>query len=259
MKRKSTLTQSAMLLAGTVLLSGCLATAPKDSDPITALNPPQSDLALYRQYGVNTVGDFKAVALDMKETGYVSGGSSHREMFKYFKDREVAAKTPGLTATQVKQQRIDAQKRRVDAERAAQQQALDKLFNAKWSIGGLSCDLGGGTYTEFGTQYKVGMRSYIRGRLNETNQRASKRFTVNDGGSITLSYTVYASGNRLMTELLGSPNAVVARSKMTYKVQGDTLYGLGSIERLRSERLGKASHPGFETSRERTESTKCPT
>lgn len=259
MKRKSALTHSTMLLACALLLSGCLATTPKDSDPITTLNPPSSDLALYRQYGVNTVGDFKAVALEMKETGYVSGASSHREMFDYFKDRAVAAKTPGLTATQVKQQRIDAQKRLVAAERAAQQQALDKLFNAKWSIGGVSCDLGGGTYREFGTQYKTGERSYIRGRLNETNQRASKRFTVNDDGSITLSYTVYAAGNRVMTEMLGSPNAVVARSKMTYKVQGDTLYGLGTIERLRMDRLDRSGHPGFKTARERIESTKCQT
>ena len=251
--------KSSLLLAGALLLAGCLATSPKDSDPIASLNPPAQDLALYKQYGVNTVGDFKAVALEMKNTGYVSDGSNHRDMFDYFRDRETASKTPGLTATQVKQQRLQVQDRLAQEKRQAKQRALDELFNAKWSIGNNSCDLGGGTYREFGTQYRVGERTFIRGKLNEIKSRASKKFTVNDDGSITLSSTVFAAGNRLMIDLLGSPNAVTSRSKMTYKIQGDKLYGMGTIDRLRLERIDKTRNPGFKTSRERTVSKRCPT
>ncbi len=250
--------KSFLFFTSAFLLSGCLATTPKDSDPIASLNPPKSDLVLYQQYGVDTVGDFKAVALEMKETGYISGRSSHREMFAYLKDRETAEKTPGLTATQVKQQRNEAEKLRLEKKREAEQQALDALFNAKWSIGKLDCDLGGGTYMEFGKQYRVGMRTLTRGRINETNQRASKKFTVNADGSIDLAYIIFAQGNGLMTQVLGSPNAVVSRSTMTYKIQGNKLYGQGTIDRLRIERLRETRNPGFKTSSERIESTRCP-
>lgn len=247
-----------LVFASTFLLTGCLATTPKDSDPIASLNPPKSELVLYEQYGVNTVGDFKAVVLEMKETGYISGQSSYREMFVYLEDRETADKTPGLTATQVKQQRTEAEKLRIEKKLEAEQKSLDLLFNAKWSIDEFDCDLGGGTYMEFGKQYRVGMRTLIRGRIYDTDQRTSKKFTVNDDGSITLSETIFAQGNALMTDLLGSPDAVVARGTMTYKIQGNKLYGQGTIDRLRSEQLGKTKNPGFTTSPERIESTRCP-
>lgn len=251
------LKKSTALLAGTLLLAGCLATTPKDSDPITSLNPPQQDLVLYQQYGVNTVGDFKAVALEMKDTGYVTGGGSYKVMFDYLKDRETAKKTPGLTATQVKQQRIQAEKQRAEEKRAAQQRALNELFNAKWSIGDLSCDLGGGTYKEFGEQYRMGMRSFIRGRLNETDQRTDKQFTVNDDGSITLSYTIFAAGNRLMTQMLGSPNAVVSRTTTTYRIKGNTLYGAGTDSLINVEQVGRTRNPGFTTRKQESISTRC--
>ena len=247
-----------LLLASTLFLSGCLTTAPKDSDPISSLNPSQQDLALYQQYGVNTVGGFKKTALEMKETGYVTGSTSHREMFTYLEDRETAKRTPGLTATKIKQQRVQAKKRVAEEKLAANQQALNALFDAKWSIANFSCNLGGGTYREFGEQFRGGERITSRGKIRETNQRTNKKFTVNDDGSITLSVTIYASGNRLMTQALGSPNAVVGRSKTTYKIQGDKLEGVGTIDRLRLEQLRSSRNPGFTTSQDRFVSTRCP-
>jgi len=93
---------------------------PKDSDPIELMNPPQDELALFKKYGIKTVGDFKKIVLEMKESGYlklVDNPGTYQAAFVYLKDREAARKTPGISAIDVIKKRKDESKRQSELKK----------------------------------------------------------------------------------------------------------------------------------------------
>lgn len=240
-------------------MTACAVRQPQDADSISSLNPPAQEMRIYQQYGIKTVGDWKTVVLEMKDSGYISQrDSSHLVMFDYLKDREVARKTPGMTALDVRRQREQASNDAKIQKKLNDQKILDALFSGTWSIGSYSCNLKGGLYMRFGENFPRGQQIISGGKITETNQKVFKRFTVNDDGTITNYYEIYAQGNNLMVKLLGSPNAIVSKTSVRYRVEGNKLYS-ESVDRIVDlDSLMNRQGVKYKTRTNKSVSSRCP-
>jgi hypothetical protein len=248
-----------IVLSLCVLMTACAVRQPQDSDPVSALNPPAQEMRIYQQYGIKTVGDWKAVVLEMKDSGYISQrDSSYVVMLDYLKDREVARKTPSMTALEVRTQREQASLEVKNKKILNDQKVLDALFSGTWSIGNYPCNFNGGLYMRFGEKFPRGQQIVTGGKITDTDQKVFKRFTVNDDGTITNYYEIYAQGNNLMEKLMGSPNAIVSKTSVKYRVEGNKLYS-ESVDRIVDlDSLVKRQGVKYKTRTNKSVSSRCP-
>jgi hypothetical protein len=248
-----------IVLSLCVLMTACAVRQPQDSDPVSALNPPAQEMRIYQQYGIKTVGDWKAVVLEMKDSGYISQrDSSYLVMLDYLKDREVARKTPGMTALDVRKQREQVANEAKIQKKLSDQKILNALFTGKWSIDDLPCNLNGGTYRRFGESFPRGEQLFMNGKITDTNQRVFKRFTVNDDGTITNYYEIYAHGNNLMEKLMGSQNAIVSATSVRYRIEGNKLYSESVDKSVDLDSLLKRQGTKYKTRTNKSVSSRCP-
>lgn len=108
----------------------------KDSDPVAILGSHSNrEAQLYKKYRINTVGDYKVVVREMRDSGYIEAADNSKNytlIFTYLKDREAARQQPGLTAKNILQARQDelsnaAERKRVTVEQAAPKDELGRL------------------------------------------------------------------------------------------------------------------------------------
>ena len=95
---------------------------------------------------------------------------------------------------------------------------LDKLFDKKWSLGGLPCNFNGGAYNRYSPQIEGGSDYYSNGKFNNSNQLQWFRYSALDENTIKYERRIYADNNRLMVQMLGSPTALVGKTitKITF-------------------------------------------
>lgn len=109
----STLAKSLNFFAIIFLLSACLATNLEihDGDPLSVLGGPAQHTAIYNNYNINTVGEWKELVQEMNDSGYLSdaeGANNYEITFRYLADRETAKSNPGKTALDIRLEREEA-------------------------------------------------------------------------------------------------------------------------------------------------------
>jgi hypothetical protein len=243
----------------TIYLASCASIAPQDSDPISSFNPSAQELQLYQKNGIKTVGDWKSAVLEMKNNGYINkNDTSHLILFDYLQDRELAKKTPGTTALDIRTQRVNAVQEANNQKKIKNQKILDTLFVSKWSLGNIPCDFNGGLYKQYSENFKMGIRLFINGKITETGQKVEKKFTVNDDGSITLVYKIYAQGNNLMEKMTGSANSVVSVTTENLRVDGRKLFVESNDKKIDLDKLLKKQGISYKSKITKSVGTKCP-
>jgi hypothetical protein len=216
-------------------------------------------MELYKKYGIETVGDWKSTVIEMRDSGYISkNDTSYLVMFEFLKDKETAKQNPGMTALDVRTQRQQTAKDAATQKKATDQKTLNALFSTKWSMGDIPCNLNGGTYKELGDNFRMGMRLVLNGKITETKQRTTSKFTVNNDGSVTHYYEIYAQGNKLMEQLLGSPNGIVSTTTVRYRIEGQKLHSDSIDNTVDLERLLKRQGLRFDRRTNSSISVKCP-
>ena len=113
MKFISTLAKSFNFFAIILLLSACLTTNVEiqDSDPLSVLGGSTQEITIYKNYNINTVGEWKALVMEMNDSGYLSGAegaNNYNITFTYLEDRETAKNNPGKTALDIRLEREEA-------------------------------------------------------------------------------------------------------------------------------------------------------
>jgi hypothetical protein len=105
-----------------------------------------------------------------------------------------------------------------DGEATAQNTSKDalpevarKIFNKKWSLSDLPCNLNGGTYTIYTNQPPSGETTYLAGKINRSEQRQDFEFRISDTEKNVLFriHTIFADGNKFVMQQVGNPNTVV--------------------------------------------------
>ena len=101
--------------------------------------------------------------------------------------------------------------------------ALSVLANKKWSLGDLPCNLNGGTYTIYTNLPPSGASEYLGGRTYQSEQMQDfeLRASATEKNIFFRRHTVYAKGNKLVTEQVGDPNTIVSEVKEKITLQGD--------------------------------------
>lgn len=87
-----------------------------------------------------------------------------------------------------------------------------KIFNKKWSLEDLPCDLNGGTYTIYTNQPPSGSTEYLAGKKNQSDQKQQFEFRTSNTEKNVLFrvWTIYADGNKFVMRQVGDPNTVVS-------------------------------------------------
>ncbi|MDA9164626.1 hypothetical protein N9O66_01585 [Alphaproteobacteria bacterium] len=95
---------------------------------------------------------------------------------------------------------------------------LDKLFDKKWSLGGLPCNFKGGAYSRYSPEIAGGSDFFSNGKFNNSDQLQWFRYFALDKNTIKYERRIYADNNRLMVQMLGSPTALVSKTitKITF-------------------------------------------
>jgi hypothetical protein len=91
-------------------------------------------------------------------------------------------------------------------------EAARKIFNKKWSLSDLPCNLSGGTYTIYTNQPPTGATEYLAGKNNQSEQRQDFEFRTSNTEKNVLFriHTIYADGNKFVMQQVGDPNTVVS-------------------------------------------------
>jgi hypothetical protein len=86
-----------------------------------------------------------------------------------------------------------------------------EIFNKKWSLSDLPCNLNGGTYTIYTNQPPSGETTYLAGKINRSEQRQDFEFRISDTEKNVLfrTHTIFADGNKFVMQRVGNPNTVV--------------------------------------------------
>ena len=95
---------------------------------------------------------------------------------------------------------------------------LDKLFDKKWSLGGLPCNFKDGAYNRYSPEIAGGSDFFSNGKFNNSDQLQWFRYFALDKNTIKYERRIYADNNRLMVQMLGSPTALVSKTitKITF-------------------------------------------
>jgi hypothetical protein len=98
-----------------------------------------------------------------------------------------------------------------------------KLFNKKWSLEDLPCNLNGGTYTIYSNQGPSGATQYLAGKKNESDQRQDFEFRTSntEKNAIFRRHTIYAGGNKFVMQHVSDPNTVVMEMVEKITFQGN--------------------------------------
>jgi hypothetical protein len=98
-----------------------------------------------------------------------------------------------------------------------------KIFNKKWSLSDLPCNLNGGTYTIYTNQPPTGATEYLAGKKNQSEQRQDFEYRTSDTEKNVLFrlHTIYADGNKFVMQQVGDPNTVVSEVVEKITLQSD--------------------------------------
>ena len=98
-----------------------------------------------------------------------------------------------------------------------------KIFNKKWSLSDLPCNLNGGTYTIYTNQPPTGATEYLAGKKNQSEQRQDFEFRTSNTEKNVLFriHTIYADGNKFVMQQVGDPNTVVSEVVEKITLQSD--------------------------------------
>lgn len=89
---------------------------------------------------------------------------------------------------------------------------LDKLFDKKWSLGGLPCNFKDGAYNRYSPEIAGGSDFFSNGKFNNSDQLQWFRYSALDKNTIKYERRIYADNNRLMVQILGSPTALISKT-----------------------------------------------
>jgi hypothetical protein len=99
-----------------------------------------------------------------------------------------------------------------DAPKESVPDIAQKIFNKKWSLSNLPCDLNGGTYTIYTNQPPTGATEYLAGKKNQSDQKQTFEFRTSDTEKNVLFrfHTIYAEGNKFVMQQVGDPTTIVS-------------------------------------------------
>lgn len=104
---------------------------------------------------------------------------------------------------------------RAKKEQEAAQLAIKKLqktiFDRKWSLDNLPCNLNGGAYVIYTNRAPSGEALTLAGKLNQSSQRQDFEFRMIDESTIEHSHVIYADGNPAVIKFVRDPNTVVSK------------------------------------------------
>lgn len=92
---------------------------------------------------------------------------------------------------------------------------LYNLFDKKWSVSGMDCNLNGGTYVVYSDSIDGGSYFFAAGKKMNTEQKQWFKFKVMKDKRIRYIRRIYAFGNPTMISMLGAPNALVTQQEST--------------------------------------------
>ena len=105
-------------------------------------------------------------------------------------------------ARAAEQARLAEQERAAAAKQAAKDGLLADVFRSKWqALSQHPCNLNGGTYKEFGSQYRWGYRDTLGGNTSETSLKSRNRITVLDEKTFEIGFTGYENGGIVIDQL----------------------------------------------------------
>jgi chemotaxis protein histidine kinase CheA len=104
-------------------------------------------------------------------------------------------------ARAAEQARLAEQARAAAAKQAAKDGLLANVFRSKWQATQYPCNFNGGSYKEFGNQYKWGYRNTLGGFTSETHLNSRKRITVLDEKTFEIGFTGYDNNGIVIDQL----------------------------------------------------------
>ena len=201
------------------------------------------DAAMVRRLIAAGVGDkqaFDATVQEMREIRY-SNKSTVPEVLTYLADKATAEKTPGASALSVLNERLARQEaeararmereqaeararmereqaeararmEREEAQRALARRIEGLLFNKRWSIGNIACNLNGGAHITYTNRAPAGATLILGGNLSQSEQRQSFSYNFIDERTVEYRHDIFADGNAFVMRLVRDPNVLVSSS-----------------------------------------------
>lgn len=201
--------------------------------------------------GVGDKQAFDATVQEMREIRY-SNKSTVAEVLTYLADKATAERTPGASALSVLSERLArqeaeararmereqaeararmereeaeararrereeaearARREREEAQRALARRIEGLLFNKRWSIGSIPCNLNGGAHITYTNRAPAGATLILGGRLSQSEQRQSFSFNFIDDRTVEYRHDIFADGNAFVMRLVRDPNVLVSSS-----------------------------------------------
>ncbi|MDC0407511.1 hypothetical protein OAM82_02540 [Candidatus Thioglobus sp.] len=107
----------------------------------------------------------------------------------------------------------------------------DVMTSNKWDIG-LDCGINGGAWMEYGPQFQIGEKLTAGGKhTKDSDQKTWFEFTENDDGTVTLRNKIYAEGNKLVSNAVGS-DATVSDVTRVFSLEGEKLRVKSTIKSI---------------------------
>jgi len=135
---------------------------------------------------------------------------------------------------------------------------LEKLFDKKWSLGGLPCNFKGGVYNRYSPEIAGGSDFFSNGKFNNSDQLQWFRYFALDENTIKYERRIYADNNRLMVQMLGSPTALVGKTITKITFINDTKIELETtVHRVDLKLSNKNNLTKFNAKKSQSTSTLC--
>ena len=107
---------------------------------------------------------------------------------------------------------------------------LNYIFSKKWGMSGIPCNLNGGSYQVFSSNFKIGTQLTFGGApQKETDQLAKSSFEVLNEKTFRLVSEIYSNGNRIVENSVG-PN-----KRVHYSLDEFTLLDNKTLQKNRIE------------------------
>jgi hypothetical protein len=124
-----------------------------------------------------------------------------------------------------------AEDEKVITETRTKDELLKYISSKKWQVSRMPCTLNGGTYQLFSSQFKVGWNMAAQGNLiKETSNNASYTTEPIDGKTFRHEITIFSGGNQMVTNALGTPNAIISYSIDEYNLLDENTMQKTSID-----------------------------
>ena len=135
---------------------------------------------------------------------------------------------------------------------------LEKLFDKKWSLGGLPCNFKGEAYNRYSPEIAGGSDFFSNGKFNNSDQLQWFRYFILDENTIKYERRIYADNNRLMVQMLGSPTALVGKTITKITFINDTKIELETtVHRVDLKLSNKNNLTKFNAKKSQSTSTLC--